>query len=106
MTKLQTKSSTDHVESSRAASVKGAAATAFPQATEAAISLLQQDGNAIDAAVAAAWTLAVCEPSASGLGGQSTLLIYGADGQTRVIDGHSYAPADVSTASVSEREQR
>ena len=84
----------------------GAAATAFPLATDAALSALQAGGNAVDAAVAAAWTLSVCEPSASGLGGQSTLLIYRSDGTTFIIDGHSYAPSGASIDTVSERQQR
>src|SRR3974390_1153083 len=84
----------------------GAAATAFPLATDAALSTLQTGGNAVDAAVAAAWTLSVCEPSASGLGGQSTLLIHRSDGTTFIIDGHSYAPSGVSIDTVNERQQR
>ena len=84
----------------------GAAATAFPFATDAALSTLRAGGNAVDAAVAAAWTLSVCEPSASGLGGQSTLLIRRSDGTTVIIDGHSYAPSGVSIDTVNERQQR
>jgi len=84
----------------------GAAATAFPLATDAALSTLRAGGNAVDAAVAAAWTLSVCEPSASGLGGQSTLLIHRSNGTTFIIDGHSYAPAGVSIDTVNERQQR
>src|SRR5271165_240988 len=84
----------------------GAAATAFPLATDAALSTLQAGGNAVDAAVAAAWTLSVCEPSASGLGGQSTLLIHRSNGTTFIIDGHSYAPSEVSIDTVDERQQR
>jgi len=84
----------------------GAAATAFPLATDAALSTLQAGGNAVDAAVAAAWTLSVCEPSASGLGGQSTLLIHRSDGTAIIIDGHSYAPSGVSIDTVDERQQR
>lgn len=83
-----------------------AVATAFPDATSAAIRILRDGGNAVDAAVAAAWTLSVCEPSASGIGGQSTLLIRHPDGACRVIDGHSYAPAAVSTNTVSSAQQR
>ncbi|MFH1718226.1 MAG: gamma-glutamyltransferase [Planctomycetota bacterium] len=81
-------------------------ATAFPRASEAAIEILQAGGNAIDAAAAAAWALAVCEPSGSGLGGQTTLLIRFADGRASVIDGHSYAPAAVSKKLVSRSQQR
>src|SRR5271165_1364958 len=84
----------------------GAAATAFPLATDAALSTLRAGGNAVDAAVAAAWTLSVCEPSASGLGGQSTLLIHRSNGITFIIDGHSYAPSGVSIDTVNKRQQR
>ena len=80
--------------------------TAFPAASEAAIEILRAGGNAIDAAVAAAWALVVCEPSSSGLGGQTTLLIRFADGKTLVVDGYSQAPAAVSTGRVSSKEQQ
>jgi len=81
-------------------------ATAFPCASEAAIEILRVGGNAIDAAAAAAWALAVCEPSGSGLGGQTILLVRFADGRTSVIDGHSHAPAAVSKKLVSRRQQK
>lgn len=74
----------------------GCVATAFGSASDAGVEMLRAGGNAIDAAVAAAWALAVCEPSSSGLGGQTTLLIRLADGRTTVVDGHSYAPVAVS----------
>jgi gamma-glutamyltranspeptidase/glutathione hydrolase len=82
------------------------ASTAFPEATDAAVQILRNGGNAIDAAVAAAWTLSVCEPSASGIGGQTTMLLYRSDGSAVIVDGHSYAPAGVSIDTVHEREQR
>src|SRR5215467_2677594 len=84
----------------------GAVATAFPLATAAGLELLRAGGNAIDAAVGAAWTLCVCEPSASGLGGQTILLIHFADGRTRVIDGHSCAPLAAGLDTVSAGQQR
>ena len=83
-----------------------AVATAFPQATDAAISMLRAGGNAVDGAVAAAWALAVCEPSASGLGGQTILLLRTRHGVTTVVDGHSHAPIAASPESISRREQR
>jgi gamma-glutamyltranspeptidase/glutathione hydrolase len=96
------------VELSTASAVShtGAVATAFPDATEAALEILRAGGNAIDAAVAAAWALSVCEPSASGIGGQTVLLIRLVDGEIRVIDGHSYGPAAASCATISKEQQR
>jgi len=87
-------------------SAEAGASTAFSLATEAALEILRAGGNAVDAAVAAAWALSVCEPSGSGLGGQSTLLVYAAGGALRVIDGHSYAPAAASTETISAIQQR
>lgn len=83
----------------------GLVSTAFPSASEAAIEILQAGGNAIDAAMAAAWALAVCEPSGSGLGGQTILLIHFADGRAIIIDGHSYAPASTSRKRVTKKQQ-
>lgn len=83
-----------------------AVATAFPLATDAACEILRFGGNAVDAAVAGAWALCACEPSASGLGGQTVLLIHAADGHTTVIDGHSCAPAAASLDTISPSEQR
>lgn len=80
--------------------------TGFPEATNAAVEILEVGGNAVDAAVAAAWALCVCEPSASGLGGQSTLLFHAADGTDRVIDGHSSGPALAGPDTVTPSQQR
>lgn len=90
----------------RATGTNGMVATAFPSASGSATEILGAGGNAIDAAVAAAWALAVCEPSSSGLGGQTTLLIRFADGRTLVVDGYSHAPAAASTKRVSAKQQR
>ncbi len=75
----------------------GMVSTAFPDATKAGVEMLKKGGNAVDAACAAAIALGVCEPQASGLGGQSLALLY-IDGKTIALDGSSRAP---SLASVS-----
>jgi len=62
-------------------------------ATEAGVRVLAEGGNAIDAAVAAAFALGVCEPAASGLGGQTMMLIHAARSRrTFALDGSSRAP--------------
>ncbi|HEY6006356.1 MAG TPA: gamma-glutamyltransferase [Anaeromyxobacter sp.] len=85
---------------------QAAVSTAFPLATEAAVGILRRGGNAVDAAVAAGWALSVCEPSASGLGGQATALLRLANGDLRVVDGHSHAPRRASLSSIGPDEQR
>jgi gamma-glutamyltranspeptidase/glutathione hydrolase len=84
---------------------RGVLVTAHPAASEAGRLIFAAGGNAVDAAVGAAWALCVCEPSGSGLGGQTVLLLHEA-GRTIVIDGHSRAPAMVSTATVTREQQR
>lgn len=72
---------------------KAAIATAHPLATYAGFNILEQGGNAFDAAVAVSAVLAVVEPASSGLGGGGFWLIHRAkDGFETMIDGREKAP--------------
>lgn len=76
-----------------AASPHGMIATQHYLATEAGAEMLAEGGNAIDAAVAAAIALGVVEPAASGLGGQTMMLVHTAEPRrTFALDGSSRAP--------------
>jgi gamma-glutamyltranspeptidase/glutathione hydrolase len=72
----------------------GAVATIEPLATQAALDVLADGGNAIDAAVAAAGVLGVAEPFSAGIGGGGFMLVYSAaDGTVTTFDSRETAPA-------------
>ena len=71
---------------------KGVVTTAHPLATNAGIEMLEAGGNAMDAAVAAAFTLSVVEPSMGGIGGRAQILIYTPAGGVQGIDATTQAP--------------
>lgn len=70
----------------------GAVATVHPLATQVAAQQLEQGGNAIDAAIAAALTLGVVDSYNSGIGGGLFALVHWADGRVEAIDAREMAP--------------
>ncbi len=65
-------------------------------AVDVGVDVLRSGGNAIDAAVAVGFVLAVTHPFAGNIGGGGFMLIHLADGRTTFIDFREKAPAKAS----------
>ncbi len=66
---------------------------AHPLAVESGMAVLEKGGNAVDAAIAVSFVLAVVEPYASGIGGGGTMLIFPHDSKKPVsFDYREIAP--------------
>lgn len=77
----------------------GLCATSHPLAAQTAIRMLQDGGNAVDAAIAAAVLLGICEPQMTGLGGDAFVLLK-PPGEERILglNGSGRAPAALRAA--------
>src|SRR6267154_2295924 len=71
---------------------RGMVVSAQHEASEAGRRILEAGGNAIDAAVAVGYALAVVDPCCGNIGGGGFMLIHTADGHDTVIDFRSAAP--------------
>ena len=75
----------------------GICATSHPLAAHTAVRILEEGGNAIDAAIGAAVLLGICEPQMTGIGGDCFVLVKPA-GEERIValNGSGRAPAALS----------
>ena len=74
----------------------GMVVTRENHATEAGLKVLESGGNAVDAAVAVGFALAVTHSSAGNIGGGGFMLVRMADGRTAFIDFRERAPLSAS----------
>lgn len=77
----------------------GMCATSHPLAAQTAIDILKRGGNAMDAAIAGAVLLGICEPQMTGIGGDCFVLFNRA-GETKVraLNGSGRSPVNESAA--------
>jgi gamma-glutamyltranspeptidase/glutathione hydrolase len=82
----------------------GMIATSQPLASAAGLKVLQEGGNAIDAAVTAAAVLAVVEPSMTGIGGDLFAIVY--DAKTKTLHALNASGRSAYTATPAEFAKR
>src|SRR5215475_3839023 len=85
-------SSADAASMRPVAAEKGMVVSAQHLATEVGVDILKHGGNAIDAAVAVGYALAVVYPAAGNLGGGGFMTIWFADGRKTFLDFREKAP--------------
>jgi gamma-glutamyltranspeptidase/glutathione hydrolase len=75
----------------------GVVVCAYPDAAKAGLDVLKKGGNAVDAAVAVQFALAVTHPQAGNIGGGGFMVYRPAKGLSNTLDFREKAPAKAST---------
>jgi len=85
----------------------GMAATSHPLATQVALDILKQGGNAVDAAIAANACLGLMEPTGCGVGGDLFAIVWDAE-ERRLhgLNGSGRSPKELSLSALRERLER
>lgn len=80
--------------------MSAAAATSDPRATDAAAAVLRAGGNAVDAAVTAAFVLYVVEPQSCGIGGDGFMFVHRARGAPHALGGSGSVPRGLTSSAL------
>jgi gamma-glutamyltranspeptidase/glutathione hydrolase len=75
----------------------GMVVCAYPDASKVGVDILKKGGNAVDAAVAVQFALAVVHPSAGNIGGGGFMVYRSAKGEVNTLDFREKAPAQATT---------
>jgi len=81
--------------SDRGKTTSGVISSGSPESVNAGENILELGGNAVDAAIAISFALAVTEPAMSGLGGQAQFLIHISGKEPLIVNGTSFSPSNL-----------
>ena len=90
--KVSNKSTSIKLQTTGTLAENAMVSTAHPLASKIGVEVLQKDGNAIDAAVAVQFALAVCYPRAGNIGGGGFMVYRDKNGNSTTLDFRETAP--------------